>query len=245
MGTIVIDPRFHGPPNSGNGGYACGLAAGQVDEQVQVALRCPPPLGSPMSVVASGDEDTFEVRAGNRLVATMTPCDPIRLAPPAAVSVDEAVAAAHRYAYHDDHPFPTCWVCGPDRAPDDGLRIFPGALEGATANQVAAPWTPREELGDGAGVAVEHVWAALDCPSYMGLGVDQPAVLGGLTVTQHGSVRVGEPHVVHGWTREPRAGRLLHGASAITTVDGELVASAAATWVAISEAQLAAFAGWT
>ena len=33
-----------------------------------------------------------------------------------------------RYAGADDHPFPGCFVCGPDRAEGDGLRLFPGGL---------------------------------------------------------------------------------------------------------------------
>ncbi len=62
-----------------------------------------------------------------------------------------------------------------------------------------------------------------------------------MTVTQHGPVPLGVPIVVHGWTDRARAGRALHGASAITTATGEVVASARTTWIVISEAQFAAF----
>src|SRR5690606_16223453 len=70
------------------------------------------------------------------------------------------------------HPFPTCFVCGPERAEGDGLRLFPGRLPGgrtATPFRVPAEVTP------------EIVWASLDCPG--GWAVPQegrPYVLGRL-----------------------------------------------------------------
>ena len=42
---VVIDRRFNGPPNSANGGYACGLVGTVVKAPaVRVSLRKPPPL---------------------------------------------------------------------------------------------------------------------------------------------------------------------------------------------------------
>ena len=47
---------------------------------------------------------------------------------------DEAVAASATYPGFSAHPFPTCFVCGPERAEGDGLRLFPGRLpDGRTA----------------------------------------------------------------------------------------------------------------
>jgi hypothetical protein len=43
-------------------------------------------------------------------------------------SLVEAQEATARYPLYQGHPFPTCFTCGPDRAPGDGLRIFPGPL---------------------------------------------------------------------------------------------------------------------
>ena len=43
---MIIERRFNGPPDSGNGGIACGLLASTVDFPVpEVTLRLPPPLG--------------------------------------------------------------------------------------------------------------------------------------------------------------------------------------------------------
>lgn len=60
------------------------------------------------------------------------------------------------------HPFPSCFVCGTDRA--DGMRLFPVPAPGRP-DTVVAGWTPAPELADGSGlVRPEFVWAALDCP---------------------------------------------------------------------------------
>lgn len=246
MRTITIDQKFHGPPTSGNGGYTAGLIASAVDGQVTVALRSPPPLDTPLSVNAPDEQGVVAVYDRDVLVATATPAAPVRSGPPARVDTSTAQSAtAHYWGFTHDHFFPTCWVCGPDRAPGDGLRLFTGAVAEATDNLVAAPWTPREDLDDGTGhVATEQVWAALDCPSFFGLGPEPPAaVLGSLTVTQHLPIRVGEALVVLGWTRGPQEGRRLPSASAITNADGELVASGEATWVELSPEVLAKMAG--
>jgi hypothetical protein len=41
---LRVDRRFCGPPNSGNGGYTCGLVANFIDGPAEVILRRPPPL---------------------------------------------------------------------------------------------------------------------------------------------------------------------------------------------------------
>ena len=246
MRTITIDQTFHGPPKSGNGGYTCGLVASRVDGQVTVALRSPPPLDTPLTVDAPDEQGVVTIHDRDVLVATATPADPVRSEPPARVDPSTAESAtAHYWGFTHDHIFPTCWVCGPDRAPGDGLRLFPGPVVEARDNLVATPWAPRQDVDDGSGhVATEHVWAALDCPSFFGLGPEPPmAVLGSLTVTQHAPIRIGQALIVLGWTRGPQEGRRLPSASAITTADGELVASGEATWVELPPDVMARMTG--
>ena len=36
---LIIERRFNGPPDSGNGGYVCGLLATAVNREVKVRLR--------------------------------------------------------------------------------------------------------------------------------------------------------------------------------------------------------------
>jgi hypothetical protein len=45
--SLVVAPRFCGPPGSANGGYACGLIAAYLDGQAEITLRRPPPLATP------------------------------------------------------------------------------------------------------------------------------------------------------------------------------------------------------
>ena len=52
--AVIIDRRFCGPPDSGNGGYVCGLTAGFLDGEAEVTLRRPPPLDTPLDVEIIG-----------------------------------------------------------------------------------------------------------------------------------------------------------------------------------------------
>ncbi|HKN99825.1 MAG TPA: hypothetical protein VJX10_22080, partial [Pseudonocardiaceae bacterium] len=47
---IVVEPRYSGPPNRGNGGYVSGLLAAHVDGTAEVTLRGPTPLGVRLTV---------------------------------------------------------------------------------------------------------------------------------------------------------------------------------------------------
>ena len=84
-----------------------------------LALRVPPPLDTEL-LLAGG-----AVRDGKTLVAELVEAggEPAAVDP---VDLDTAVAASRTYPGFVEHPFPTCYVCGPDRP--DGLRIFPGRL---------------------------------------------------------------------------------------------------------------------
>ncbi len=47
---IIIERRFCGPPDSGNGGYTCGRLANYVDGTAEVTLLRPPPLERPLGI---------------------------------------------------------------------------------------------------------------------------------------------------------------------------------------------------
>jgi len=66
---IIIDKRFCGPPNSGNGGYVCGRLAQLIPGAAEVTLRAPPPLDTPLATSATND-GTWELRDGAKIVAT-------------------------------------------------------------------------------------------------------------------------------------------------------------------------------
>ncbi|MGH8871839.1 MAG: hypothetical protein ACRDWS_07690 [Acidimicrobiia bacterium] len=230
---IVIERRFRGPPNSGNGGYACGVVAAGIEGVATASLRRPPPLDTAMSLIGDGEQS--RLMDGDVLVGEAT-ADTLELEVPEAPDPGLAIESSRRYAGFESHPFPGCFVCGPDRTPGDGLRIFPGAVDGST--MVAAPWTPDPTLSGADGlVDRRNVWAALDCPSYFGLGTEPRALLGRLTASIDRLPEVGEPLVAIGWPRGVE-GRKHFGGSALADSAGTVFARAAAIWIEIDELPL-------
>jgi hypothetical protein len=212
--TLTIPARFTGPPDSANGGVTCGLVA-RATGLDEVTLRTPPPLETPLRVVGS------EVHDGETLVATAAAAT-VDLVPPAPVGVAEAREATTRYGGLTEHPFPTCFVCGPAKA--DGLRLFPGPVGDGVA---ATPWVPADQ-------DPVMVWAALDCPGGWSLDLPgRPMVLGRMALRLDELPQPGEEHVVMGW-RVSLEGRKAFTGSALFTAAGELLAVARQTWIAVS-----------
>lgn len=233
--SLVIDPRFNGPPDSANGGYTCGLLAAAIDGPAEVSLRQPPPLGRGLRLERDGPRALL--LDGDELVAEATAVEPDWEAP-ARVSVDEARATAGRSPFLvRPRPFITCFVCGPDRPEGDGLEIYPGALP-ERDDLHAGTWTPDPSLADGSGnVLAAIVWAALDCPTSSPVANwAQPAekrlpiVLARLAADIRAPVAAGSEYVVMAW-RIAVEGRKRHAGSALFTADGELLASSRALWI--------------
>lgn len=239
--TLTIDPRFNGPPGSGNGGYTCGHLAAFVDAPtVEVTLRLPPPLGRELAV-ERGEAGAVTLRDGEGVVAEARPSELAAEAPPA-VAHDEASAAVGDSPFIDAarHPFPTCFVCGPARPEHDGLEIYSGPV--AERDVFAAPWTPDRALADGDGeIPGELIWAALDCPTSVPVANDpdqpdfRPIVLARLTTRILAPARAGEPHTIVSWPIE-LDGRKRHAGAALHNEAGELVAVSRALWIELKPA---------
>lgn len=215
MKTLTVPRRFRGPTSSANGGYVCGRVAALAPEPVTVRLLVPPPLDKALTVVER--DGGLELRDGEVAVAQARPGQVGDLMPPPVPSPAQAREAAERYAGFARHPAPECFVCGPERAEHDGLRIFCGAVE--PNGLVAAPWTPDASLDGGDGnVGTEIVWAALDCPGYAAVAPDmRPMLLGELTARVDRRPAVGETCTLVGWKigssgRKHEAGTVLYGA---------------------------------
>lgn len=229
--ALIVPPRFCGPSGAANGGYFAGLLAARLGGEVEVTFRRPVPLERAVVVQARGSDALVVLDGETELAeAARTSVD---LRPPPPVSLAEAEIATRRFPRFVAHPIPRCFVCGPERAVGDGLRIFPGPVEGRDV--VAAPWTPDASLGDRDGATPpEFLWAALDCAG--AFAVNEPprglALLGRLAARVDGAVGVGSPCVVVGWSLGSE-GRKLHAGTAVFSACGDLCAVARATWVLV------------
>ncbi len=229
---VTIARRFRGPPDSANGGYACGLLAKQLPDATRVRLQLPPPLEQPLSIARTG-ADQIRMLSGELIVAEGA-LGEVENQVPMSVSVDVATKAAQNFRWSTGHPFPGCFVCGPERHAGDGLCIFPGRVP--DRELVAAAWTPDFSVCDATGhVQPEVLWAALDCPSWFGVLEFESnvhfALLGQLTARMLRRPAVNEPCVVLGWSRG-RDGRKLFGGAALYTSSGELLGNSDAVWIA-------------
>lgn len=243
--TVVIPGRFHGPPESGNGGYSAGVAAGTIEAAtVAVRLHTPPPLDRPLAVRRDGEDGTL--LDGTAVVAQARPAT-LDIAIPEPVDVATAVAARNAFdaaAYAARHAFPTCFTCGPGREPGDGLRLFP-APAGDRDGFVVSPWTPNEThaLDDGL-IAPQVMWAALDCPGGLSWIDSDPdtgaAVLGELTATVTARPTPGDHLVVAGW-RIRAEGRKRIAGSVVWDERGDVLAVGEAVWIVLDGEQLTSF----
>jgi hypothetical protein len=215
---MIIAARFNGPPASGNGGYSAGVFAGSSAHELgEVTLRRPVPLDVPLSIV---DERVLD--PDGELVAEVAAAEPIDLTVPPTGHA-EAVEAAKGYEGFSDHPFPTCYGCGPERV--DGLRIFPGRLDDGST---AAPWTVPAD------VTPPTVWAALDCTGgWTVVGAGRPYVLGRMAAVVGRMPAPAELCVVRG-SLSSVEGRRAYVHTTLYGPDGAELARSRATWVAIA-----------
>jgi hypothetical protein len=211
-----------------------GLLASHVGAPTEVTLRRPSPLETPLTVAVAGD--TYVLQDGDALIAEARRTEVV-VHPPGPPTLDEARAAAASspvVRHPDWHPFPGCFVCGPQRAPGDGLRVLPGRLEGREV--FAAPVSLPADLADAEGdVPPALMWAALDCPSsfvmYMDGRPDTAYVLGRIAARIERRPAIDAVLVACSWPMG-RDGRKLFAASALYE-GAELVACARATWISI------------
>lgn len=242
--SLTIAHRFRGPARSGNGGYTAGLLAGYVaglaaGVPVTVTLRRPPPFDVALDVVPSVDGGTgggVELRHGGEVVASAAAGEFAGSAVQP-VSLDAASAALTAYRGATQHPFPECFVCGPQRDPGDGLRLTPGLW---ATGRTACVWLPdpANASTDDIGRARRALgWAALDCPGGWTSDIgNRPLVLGRMTAYAE-PARVGKPHVIVGQLLREE-GRKTFTATSMYD-EGRLVGRAEQTWVQVDPATFA------
>jgi len=232
LDTLVLDPRFNGPPGTANGGYAAGAVGELVDGPAEVTLRTPPRLGVPLGVqFLPGGE--IDVHDGDTLVMSARPIDGVDVEPPVRPTLAQAREATRHHPGHGrESLLSACFVCGWRR--HDGLGIHFGPLPGHPG-VTAAVFIPDATVPHrGGDVAPDMVWAALDCPSYTPPLWDwrRPSLLARLAVERLDCVEVGEPVIATGW-HIASEGRKHHTASALLSPEGDVLARACALWITL------------
>ena len=230
--SIVIESQFRGPKNSSNGGYACGRIAEFIAGPARVRLHIPPPLDVRFEV--HDTNDGVRVMYDDVTVAEAWATE-VDLEVPGPPSWDEAESASKGFAGFKSHRYRTCFVCGVDREPGDGMRVFAGPVAGR--DLVACTWTPNALLSaDGRRVRPFFVWSVLDCPG--GFSFPHPEngtiLLGELAVQLREPVTVGEPHVVIGWELD-REGRKHHTGTALFSESGACRGVGRAIWFEVPD----------
>lgn len=230
MPGFVIDRRYRGPEESGNGGYTCGMVAGFVEGTAEVTLRKPPPLDRYLDVrTVAGGIDVYD---GKTLIAEgrSVTWEPLEVPEPPTLA--EAAAAKERYTGYHRHAFPTCFVCGTER--DDGLQIHAGPVEGREV--WATPFRPDPSLPGAPGrLETEIVWSALDCPGAWAVEralQDRPVVLGRMAASIERRVLSTGEYVAIGWPLGAE-GRKLFSGTALFDGDGTLYGSARQIWIVL------------
>lgn len=233
--STTVSDRHAGPPGCGNGGWVCGLLTERLDDLVpaegsltsaRVRLTAPTPLDRPLrwevdGSVASPADLAVHLLDGETLLGTARRAEDPGLSVPAPVALEEARAAAADFD-PAGHPYPGCFVCGPEAK--EGLHVYASPVT-SRPGLLASPVTLAEE-------GLPPVLAALDCPGAFTLGFGEEALLlGTFTSTVHAEVPRSRELVVIAWPIE-REGRKRRCGTAL--FDGDrLLASAAATWIAV------------
>lgn len=217
MSSLVIPGRFCGPPASANGGWTAGALAGflPADATIEVTLKQPPPLETPIELTVTDGAVDSEVAAARSVERDLVDVPPVE----AQVARDAEAA----YPGLVSHPFPGCFSCGPEHP--DGLHISPGPVS-VDPQRVAATWTPRESTGPIA-------WAALDCiGGWAGDITERVMVLGRITGRVDSLPRIGVRHVLVG-ERLGGEGRKTFTASTLYDDAGRAIGRTEQTWIAI------------
>jgi hypothetical protein len=233
MHDVVVARQFRGPPNSGNGGYVCGLLGKEIGGAATVALRALIPLDVTLNlgridgaVRLTGFDGTLIAEAVASTVALPDPPPPPSL---------EQARTAGAHCPVIEKPFhPPCFTCSSIREDGDGLRILPGQIGGALPGHIACIWTPHSSFAAADGtIPAEIVWAALDCPGSLAWIV-KSGTGAGLLGTMTGEVlrlpRANEDTIVTAWPIE-QSGRKFVAGVALFDARGALMARGSQIWI--------------
>ena len=231
---VVVSKRFCGPPTTGNGGYTCGMLAQSLSHAAAVECTIRKPIPIEQSLQVELRDGKALLRDGEETVIEAASTDYNFDLPRPITGKEANRAVANSPAFHN-HPFPTCFVCGPERAEHDGLRVFPGPAtpQDEYANLFAASWVPAREFADEHGIVrSEFIWAAMDCPTGFAAGFpyEGKLVTGRLGVKLLAAIHAEEQCVLMSWSLGSD-GRKCHAAAVLYNAARQPCAIAKATWI--------------
>ena len=214
------------------GGYIAGLAAKTLGPSVVVTLSRAVPPGSAVTVNKNNTGTALTV---DGVVAATAVVEVFESTAPAAIAPADAGRASEGYPGLRHHFFPRCFTCGPEVSTGEGLRIFPGPVDGRPL--VGSLWHPPPLVRQAdRTVASEFLWCALDCPAIWGHivcgepQVEDRAVTGRLAMHQLAPVPGDRANIVLGWPIERQGRKVITGA-AIYSDAGELLVEAQQTMI--------------
>ena len=257
--SLTFDEQFRGPPESGHGGYVSGAIAELVYDlqssphedsfdyteggAVEVTLRSPIPLNTPLLVVeAETESSTHDLRVfHDKVLIAEARRTKLSLAIPQSPSLAEVVAAREKSPsfIHGINPLvedglgfhPICFCCGADVPQSEGLHVYAAPVTGFDG--VAAAWRPDKSFATCEGIVPDAiVWAALDCPgqiAYFTAGI-RTGLLGRMTGRQLKPVVAEQDTIIIGWCIEVERSKHFAG-TALFDQSGELCAYSKQVWI--------------
>ena len=234
---FTIAPQFCGPPQSSNGGYFCGRIAEHFSHAIAVRLKAPPPLDAKLHLEPEGDNTL--ITDGHNEIGLAIPAGPApEPSPFIALPQAREISEQGRQDAAVNHPFPTCFVCGPNRDKQDGMRIFTGPNSDETL--YAAHWFAEAAwASDGKTIDERYIWSALDCPSsgpafatVLDPKSTKAYVLGTLEVHIEKAVPAEQDYVIT-CSLDEDTGKLYKTRVSLYDAQGQHYASGRAVWVQV------------
>lgn len=239
---LVIQSRFRGPPQSGNGGYVGGAIAERFTpstDAIEVTLRAPIPLDTPMEV-AVVDANALHVTQGKTLISEARRTElELDIPPPPEFSAAASAQKDSASFTKGINPLvpggkgfhPICFCCGADLPDEEGLHVHAAPVPDFAG--VAAAWRPNPSFANAEGyLPTSIVWTALDCPgqfAWYAAGV-KTGLLGRMTAQILTPVLAAQNLLVTGWGIEIERSKHFAG-TALFTEAGQLCAFSKQVWI--------------
>lgn len=196
-----------------------------------MTLHAPVPVETPLLLRKAGRRT--HLWAGEELIASAS-SEKGQIGRVDPVDIAVARTSRERFGGQVGHPFPTCFVCGMDRADGDGLLLTPAPVPGLIRT-TACVWRPSPAVTDTRGhVPDEIVWSVLDCPGgWTADPVAEPMVLARMSAELYTRPVVGAEYLVVA-RQNSRSGRTSSNTSTLYDHVGTVLGTATAVWVAVN-----------